>query len=346
MKKLLTFCLIHLLVGEVMARTQETPFSDGQTLAMNHSGVSRSTDKSEQPTSSPLKSGAIAIAAAADIMKQWNKNGEYLDETLIHALRPIFGELTDQLRLSWDARLIKNWAEQGHGIALQGADRVVQAYGNNIYIALPKSFLQTDPGLTLELLIHAATHAYQMNRAKGLATFGVDYFQAYDQAGFLFSGNRLEQQAISKARRHLKIALDSFKDIRCLGLPNIQIHPRGKNITFFSGKTWLSCTGYKLVFQHNADLVLLNQNDEPIWATGTGGTKADRLVIQADGNVVLYAGKRTLWATDTHGEQSFLSIREDGEMVVYGPERQRMWSSGTSFGNKQTMNAAAQWQRK
>ncbi|MFF7296789.1 hypothetical protein [Streptomyces sp. NPDC008265] len=54
------------------------------------------------------------------------------------------------------------------------------------------------------------------------------------------------------------------------------------------------------MLQHDGNFVLYT-DDGPVWATGTDGSEVGRLVVQADRNVVLYAGDGTpLWASNTN----------------------------------------------
>lgn len=56
-----------------------------------------------------------------------------------------------------------------------------------------------------------------------------------------------------------------------------------------------------------------------------------RLVMQGDGNLVLYAGPRALWSTGTAGTSgNFAIMQADGNLVVYRPDGSAAWSSGTA----------------
>jgi hypothetical protein len=54
---------------------------------------------------------------------------------------------------------------------------------------------------------------------------------------------------------------------------------------------------YYLTLQDDGNLVLYEDDDEPIWATGTVGQGADSLVMQSDGNLVLYSKAGAVWAS-------------------------------------------------
>jgi hypothetical protein len=62
----------------------------------------------------------------------------------------------------------------------------------------------------------------------------------------------------------------------------------------------------------------------PVWASGARG---DRAVFQPDGNFVLYAGGRAVWASHTcptceEGKGKWLGIGSDGNICVYGSAAQ------------------------
>jgi len=50
----------------------------------------------------------------------------------------------------------------------------------------------------------------------------------------------------------------------------------------------------------------------------------------ADGNVVLYGPTGALWATYRYGAGNRLVLQGDGNLVVYTPSNQALWSSGTA----------------
>ena len=86
---------------------------------------------------------------------------------------------------------------------------------------------------------------------------------------------------------------------------------------------------YKLVLQGDGNLVLYS-GSRALWSTGTVGSRADRLVMQGDGNLVLYSGSRALWSTGTVGSRADrLVMQGDGNLVLYSPSR-AVWATGTN----------------
>lgn len=55
-----------------------------------------------------------------------------------------------------------------------------------------------------------------------------------------------------------------------------------------------------------------------------------QLLMQEDGNLVLYTEGHPVWATGTHGRPGASAWHQpDGNLVVYGPDRLPLWDSGT-----------------
>lgn len=84
-----------------------------------------------------------------------------------------------------------------------------------------------------------------------------------------------------------------------------------------------------LVLQGDGNLVLYS-DFAPVWSTGTFGSPG-RLVMQSDGNLVLYdAGNVPRWFTGTINQpNSNLSLQTDGNLVLYNQSHSAAWSTGT-----------------
>lgn len=55
-----------------------------------------------------------------------------------------------------------------------------------------------------------------------------------------------------------------------------------------------------------------------------------RLVMQGDGNLVLYSGSRALWHTGTNGNPgAYFLVQADGNLVVYSSANKALWHSRT-----------------
>ncbi len=91
-----------------------------------------------------------------------------------------------------------------------------------------------------------------------------------------------------------------------------------------------SCDGrFRLVMQGDGNLVLY-QGGTPLWHTFTNGRGGALAAMQPDGNFVLYtAGGTALWHSYTYNRPgAFLSVQNDGNLVIYDGSTVR-WHSGT-----------------
>ena len=72
----------------------------------------------------------------------------------------------------------------------------------------------------------------------------------------------------------------------------------------------------------------------PVWGTSTVNTKAFRLDMQYDGNLVLYNVYEPVWASNTAGnEQAFLRLQDDGNLIIFNQAGKVIWASNTGRRN-------------
>ena len=93
-----------------------------------------------------------------------------------------------------------------------------------------------------------------------------------------------------------------------------------------------SCNGdYSLIMQGDGNLVLY-QGSTALWASNTVGSGADEAILQGDGNFVLYTSSGTpVWASNTAGNTgAYLQVQNDGNVVVYSASGSMLWSTGTA----------------
>jgi hypothetical protein len=93
-----------------------------------------------------------------------------------------------------------------------------------------------------------------------------------------------------------------------------------------------SCNGdYTLIMQGDGNLVLY-QGSTALWASNTVGSAADEAIMQGDGNFVLYTSSGTpVWASNTAGNAgAYLEVQNDGNVVIYSASGSVLWSTGTA----------------
>ncbi|WP_298309191.1 hypothetical protein [uncultured Erythrobacter sp.] len=99
-----------------------------------------------------------------------------------------------------------------------------------------------------------------------------------------------------------------------------------------AGQQWTSDNGqFRLVMQGDGNLVLY-QGGAALWASNTVGSGANRAIMQADGNLVLRTSSNTpVWATGTHRNHcARLQIQNDGNVVIYSKNSAVLWATNTS----------------
>jgi hypothetical protein len=68
-----------------------------------------------------------------------------------------------------------------------------------------------------------------------------------------------------------------------------------------------------------------------VFATRTDGTAAGVVVMQGDGNLVLYSNDAPLFHTRTHGNDgAFVVMQDDCNLVVYAADETALWASRTT----------------
>jgi hypothetical protein len=91
----------------------------------------------------------------------------------------------------------------------------------------------------------------------------------------------------------------------------------------------------RLIMQGDGNLVLYNvQTDAsyPLWASNTSDAYGAHFAVQSDGNLVVYNyADAVLWTTHTDGNYgAYLRVQDDGNLVLYSSTDQVLWASNTS----------------
>lgn len=115
------------------------------------------------------------------------------------------------------------------------------------------------------------------------------------------------------------------------------------------GTNWTKTSrngAYRLIMQADGNLVLYAPGTRPLWSSRSMGSGANTVVMQSDGNLVVYAPGRAVWASNTMGSGgNRLVVQDDGNLVLYSPTR-AVWASNTMQSSTYTSSraeAAVNW---
>jgi hypothetical protein len=103
------------------------------------------------------------------------------------------------------------------------------------------------------------------------------------------------------------------------------------NVSLTANQSLASCNGdYTLIMQGDGNLVLY-QGSTALWASGTVGSGADEAIMQGDGNFVLYTSSGTpVWSSNIPGNAgAYLDVQNDGNVVIYSASGSTLWSTAT-----------------
>ncbi|MDX2012820.1 MAG: phosphodiester glycosidase family protein [Myxococcaceae bacterium] len=104
----------------------------------------------------------------------------------------------------------------------------------------------------------------------------------------------------------------------------------GANEALGPNESVTSCDG-RFTFVHQSDgNVVLYQQGVARWSSRTAGRASSALVMQGDGNLVLYGpALNPLWSSRTPGApNALLAVQDDGNVVLYANGQPR-WATGT-----------------
>ena len=92
--------------------------------------------------------------------------------------------------------------------------------------------------------------------------------------------------------------------------------------------------GHRLVMQSDGNLVLYCGSGHVAWSTHTGGNHGAVARFQHDGNLVVYAhGGHARWNSGPKGGAARLTLQGDGNLVTYNSHGHALWSTGSHCQN-------------
>jgi hypothetical protein len=99
----------------------------------------------------------------------------------------------------------------------------------------------------------------------------------------------------------------------------------------YPGQSLNSCDGrFRLVLQNDGNLVLY-QGSTPLWSSGTAGRDSAVAILQTDGNFVIYDSAGVpIWSSGTASNPgAYLAVQNDGNMVIYDSANRPLWATNT-----------------
>jgi hypothetical protein len=117
-------------------------------------------------------------------------------------------------------------------------------------------------------------------------------------------------------------------------------HAENKGDTLRPGKSlsagdWLQSKNkeFRLLMQADGNLVLYRMRagnyGGGLWSSLTFGRPGSEAVMQYDGNFVIYAFSGPIWASGTQSQPgSYLALQDDGNLVIYRPNVP-VWATNT-----------------
>lgn len=90
-----------------------------------------------------------------------------------------------------------------------------------------------------------------------------------------------------------------------------------------------------LIMQGDGNLVLYKKDrgaqSKPLWSSRTNTGSNYRAVFQGDGNLVIYNAKgEAKWASGTNPQGNRLIIQNDGNLVIYSDVGNALWATATN----------------
>lgn len=90
---------------------------------------------------------------------------------------------------------------------------------------------------------------------------------------------------------------------------------------------------FRVVLQDDGNLVVYDNQNRALWASGTNGQAVSQCIMQTDGNLVIYGYYNAIWASGTWGNPgAYLDMQDDGNLVIYLPVSYTtpIWATGTN----------------
>jgi hypothetical protein len=82
-----------------------------------------------------------------------------------------------------------------------------------------------------------------------------------------------------------------------------------------------------LTLQTDGNLIEYNSSGVPLWTSRTAGKTVTAMILQSDGNLVLFDGTTPVWSSGTGGHiWPILTVEDNGAVVIISGGKQ-IWTS-------------------
>ncbi len=126
------------------------------------------------------------------------------------------------------------------------------------------------------------------------------------------------------------VVVNRYTELFMSDLNNL-MYPDDANVVFLAPgqviqrNTIFKAGSFTYAFQDDSNFVIYNAAGSPIWNSQTHGSNADRLVMQEDGNLVMYRGYDAVWHTSTGGNPgAYAALQSNGNLVIF--DTKLMWA--------------------
>jgi hypothetical protein len=132
----------------------------------------------------------------------------------------------------------------------------------------------------------------------------------------------------SKTMKKLTLTLVSLILFNFISVAQFKLKPGeelklGSKLTSQDGR-------YIFIMQKDGNLVLY-KGKKALWSSKTFKKVVTKCIMQTDGNLVIYGTQNIpLWSSKTHGNKGAgLILQNDGNVVIYNTYKKAVWSTNT-----------------
>lgn len=87
---------------------------------------------------------------------------------------------------------------------------------------------------------------------------------------------------------------------------------------------------FTLRYQEDGNLVLIDGDNRALWDSETFGKPEGTVVIQDDGNLVIYHSGNPIWDSETFGNPgAWLFVQDDGNVIIDNTDGKAIWDTET-----------------